>query len=345
MLCLNDFSEDQWDAVSAPDGMPVQSWIWAQAARAAYAADCPLQVLAVHEDDALTGVAAFYQAQRGYTAWHRLGGSDLGKCPGIATQTEHAARELATMIRALPGPVDLGHTVSTCPVLGHLTQTRIGKILVSRLLGEGDTPVVVLADLPDDPACALSAARRKSLRRRRRKVEAAHGPFSLRILSPSPATLAEPLSQMFRVEAAGWKGRAGTAIQTDPRQRAFYHDYAQAAAARGLLRLCFLDIGGTPAAAQLAVEAQGTLWSIKTGYDDRFAEASPGLQLDIALLAEARAQGLTRLAYVGKEECWLGAAMIHARPVVAAKLMPVSASGVRAAALEGARMLGKRRMA
>src|SRR5207247_10269646 len=56
--------------------------------------------------------------------------------------------------------------------------------------------------------------------------------------------LDELLEEGFRVEASGWKSRAGTAIASRPDTRRFYTDVARWASDRGWLRLAFLRLGG-----------------------------------------------------------------------------------------------------
>src|SRR6185295_17478138 len=48
----------------------------------------------------------------------------------------------------------------------------------------------------------------------------------------------------WRLEAAAWKGRAGTAIGCLPRVRSFYESFAARAARRGWLSLYFLRVNG-----------------------------------------------------------------------------------------------------
>jgi len=331
-----------WDACAAPDQAPTQSWIWAKSAAEIFGKHAPIRLLHAGDPSAPTALAAFYQARRGYRAWHRVGGTDLGKCPDIGVQNAAAAHEMAAAILALPGPVDLGHHPADCPVLHAITQARGSKPVLRRARAEQDTPWVELQNLPEDPLAALSASRRKSLRAGRRKIEAARGPFRLRVLCPTVEALPPLLDAAFAVEASGWKGRAGTAMAVDTSQGDFYRLFCHRAAARGRLRLCFLDIGDQPAAMHISVEAANALWLIKTGFDERFSAASPGVQLDMMVLGEARARGVSRVMFVGKEEPWLGSWMQGARPLVAARLVPISLRGAQLVTVEAARALRRR---
>ncbi len=86
------------------------------------------------------------------------------------------------------------------------------------------------------------------------------------------------------IEAASWKGAAGTALGTDERARAFYTDVATRFAARGAADLSVLRIDGAPIAACLALRHGRVMYGLKVSYDPAYAEGSPGLALALAML-------------------------------------------------------------
>lgn len=88
----------------------------------------------------------------------------------------------------------------------------------------------------------------------------------------SPATL----DRFLALEAAGWKGRAGTAIALDARLLAFYRELVAGFAARGRLEWHTLEIAGAPAAMHLGVRTGGALVLLKIAYDERHARLGPG---------------------------------------------------------------------
>ena len=101
------------------------------------------------------------------------------------------------------------------------------------------------------------------------------------------------------MEAAGWKGDRGTAPAKDAARGAFFRRYASAAAREGILRLGFMRLGGRAIAMQLAVECGERFWSFKTGYDEAFTDFSPGILLDMHLLARSAALGLRSFELLG----------------------------------------------
>ena len=88
----------------------------------------------------------------------------------------------------------------------------------------------------------LPAKHRSNLRNRYKRFEQL-APWELHLESA-----ADQLEDGLRLEAAAWKGGAGTAILADPAVSRFYRLFAERAAERGWLRLNFLRSAGRPAA-------------------------------------------------------------------------------------------------
>lgn len=84
------------------------------------------------------------------------------------------------------------------------------------------------------------------------------------------------LDTFLALEAAGWKGRAGTAIAHDARLLAFYRELVAGFAARRRLEWIWLEIGGRTAAMFLGVRLPRALVLLKIAYDEAFARLGPG---------------------------------------------------------------------
>jgi len=149
---------------------------------------------------------------------------------------------------------------------------------------------------------ALSSRLRAELRRRRRRL-GEHGEVSLEI-TDGRQRLASYLEEGFAVEAAGWKGRQGTAIASQPRTRQFYEGVARWAAGRGWLVLAFLRLDGRPLAFDLCLERSGVHYLLKTGYDPAFQEYAPGKLLRREMVARAFNGGLTTYEFLGTDQPW-----------------------------------------
>ena len=115
--------------------------------------------------------------------------------------------------------------------------------------------------------------------------------------------LDERLTELFAVEALGWKGKPGTAIiSSKPATRRFYAAVARWATARGSLRLVVLRLDGRPIAFHFALEEEGIYYPLKGGFDPDFGEFSPGQLIIRASLRRAFDLGLVRYEFLGGDE-------------------------------------------
>jgi CelD/BcsL family acetyltransferase involved in cellulose biosynthesis len=147
----------------------------------------------------------------------------------------------------------------------------------------------------------LPAKHRANLRNRWRRL-AAQGPVKLEAVGEG--ALAEVLAEGYRLEAAAWKGVAGTAIEALPDARRFFSRLAELAAHRGWLRLQFLRVGDRRIAFHYALEYAGKLFLLKPGYDPAFAHYSPCNLLVALVLEESFARGLTSYEFLGEADPW-----------------------------------------
>ena len=120
------------------------------------------------------------------------------------------------------------------------------------------------------------APRHRDLERRRRRMqEALDGPVTVEDRSASAAAVGEFLA----LEAAGWKGREGTALAGRPGDRAFFVAMSAGFAERGLLRLWTLTAAGRTAAMACELRAGDAVFGFKTCHDETLRRYSPGTQL------------------------------------------------------------------
>lgn len=148
----------------------------------------------------------------------------------------------------------------------------------------------------------LGAKSLSELRRRRRRLEE-RGPLELDVADGTEA-LERLLAEGYALEGSGWKTAAGTSIGARADARRFYDEVARWAASRGILRLCFLRVGGKPIAFKFGLEADGAFYSCKGGYDPSEARLAPGQLIVWELLRWASARGLERFELLGDAYPW-----------------------------------------
>jgi len=81
---------------------------------------------------------------------------------------------------------------------------------------------------------------------------------------------------LIRVEAAGWKGRTGSAILSSPLLRVFYTALARRLSKLGWLEWHILFTDDRPIAMHFAIKMGRILVINKIGFDEEFARCSPG---------------------------------------------------------------------
>jgi CelD/BcsL family acetyltransferase involved in cellulose biosynthesis len=145
---------------------------------------------------------------------------------------------------------------------------------------------------------SLTARHRANLRNRTKRLGAI-GPIAFENLRVS-----ESLDAGLALEAAAWKGAAGTAIASSPEVRRFYRMLAERAAARGWLRLQFLTVGGRRVAFQYVMQYRTKQYLLKPGYDPEFAAYAPSSLLCARSLEQAFADGLEEHDFLGEAEDW-----------------------------------------
>jgi CelD/BcsL family acetyltransferase involved in cellulose biosynthesis len=112
------------------------------------------------------------------------------------------------------------------------------------------------------------------------------------------------LNEAFLLEAAAWKGKAGTAILNRPDRLGFYRQLMKRAAERGWMRLHFLTLNGKRIAVQLALQLNNKLYILKSGYDPHYAQFAPSLVLCEMMLHDAWKQNLSEVDFLGDAERW-----------------------------------------
>lgn len=125
----------------------------------------------------------------------------------------------------------------------------------------------------------FSGSRRnaKELARLHRRL-AGKGHLTFRIVT-GYAEIRSATEDFLALEAAGWKGRAGTAIVQDPDSANFTRAMVWAASRRGKVRIARLDLEGRMIAAVILLQDQTTAVLWKTTYDEALARYAPGVLL------------------------------------------------------------------
>jgi len=314
-----------WGRLEPGAVSPMQQFIWAQACASALTREGELRVLVVEEGEEAVAIAPLVH-HNGKPCLEMLGVAELSEPTDVLCADRGALPTLAAAMLDLGAPLYLQRVPADSLVPDVLEKSFRGRgaLFCTR---DNSWPFIPLDSSWVKPESHLNAGRRSDLRRSQR-IAAEMGPVSSEVLSPVPSTLAPLLEEAFAVEAASWKGEDKSAMALDPTRGAFYRHYAAAACEKGILRLCFLRIGGQAAAMQMAIESGGRLWLLKIGYDRRFAHCSPGILLLRETLRYAAVRGLSSLEFLGTAEPWIRAWTWRERPCVAIRWYPFGLRGI-----------------
>jgi hypothetical protein len=324
----------RWDLLAEESNSPMHQYAWVKACTSAFGADCKLQLIVIGSDQP-GALGPLVMRGRRLNRMECLGVDELYEPTDFPHSDPASLSCLVEALVELRRPLLLRRILADSPVLAALRtafQSR-GMLLTRPATGY---PWISLDPSWMEPEQKLSASRRSSLRRAQRKAHEI-GPVEFQVISPKPHDLPSLLGDTLRVEASSWKGRSGSALLSDPDRRRFYEQYAKIASEKGILRLCFMRIGGHPAATQLAVESDGGFWLLKVGYDEAFARCSPGNLLMVETLRYAASRGLRTYEFLGSAEPWTQAWTDKVRPCLSVWAYPNNFRGIAALMCDAAR--------
>jgi CelD/BcsL family acetyltransferase involved in cellulose biosynthesis len=288
----------EWDAALSPAASPFDLHAWLSAWWRAFGVGT-LTVCVVRREGTI--VAALPMCQQG------------GRLVGLANDhsglfrplavDESALRELSRAVSARrAGQLTLPMLPAEGPALRALAVAagENGK----RVLEEPGpvSPLVATDGDVEDWRRGAKAKWKARLARYRRKMERENNAaFDLLV---APDRLEEWLDEGFRIEASGWKGKAGTAIESDPRTAGFYRDIAARFQERGELRLSRLALDGQVVAFSYCIQHGDRLYSLKTGYDESWRKLVPGLVLQLSIVERCFDLGLASYELLGNTAEW-----------------------------------------
>jgi CelD/BcsL family acetyltransferase involved in cellulose biosynthesis len=292
-----DVVAPEWDSLA--DRVGAAPWLrpgWTKAWLGAFGKGTP-QIATVRRAGALVGIAPLLARAgvlRSPTNWHT---------PefGFLVEDLHSGAELArALFERRPRRISLGFLDRDRP--GFEESRRAAASAGYRVLARPlqRSPFVEIRGSAEAYFDRLVQKQLSNVRRRRRRLaESAAVSFSI---EDGTERLDELLEEGFRVESSGWKGAHGTAINSRDDTLRFYTEIAHWAAGRGWLRLAYLRVDGLPIAFEFLLEAEGILYDVKQGYDERYRRYSPGHQLHLELIEYSFGSGVRSYEFLGADD-------------------------------------------
>ena len=166
----------------------------------------------------------------------------------------------------------------------------------------GDAPYLALTGTWDQYFSGLTSKFRQNVRTRLSSLTRIGEPVMETL--DDPAAILAGRDDAFRLEASGWKDKAGTSVGGDPAVRRFYSLLAERASTSGWLRLLFLSVNGQRIAMSYGSCYANRLFLFKTGYDPAYAKYSPFKLLTSFAIRGAFADRLSEVDFLGDTEPW-----------------------------------------
>ncbi len=300
---------EPWNALA---WSPFLSWDWLDAWWRCFGDETGLFVEALWRGEELAGGIALSRKGRALRALANKE-SDLF-CP-VARDAE----DLAAVARGLASAPCSRITLIGVPSEGGADR-RIAEALrsevwlVHAVIRERCPIVATSGSFQEYRHTSLSANARQQIARARRRLERA-GAVEIRALEPVAAgELDRALGQCLELEAAGRKRRSGDATLSDPATERFLRTVCGRFQERGALHLSTLRLDGALLAFALTIEHGGRVYQLKTSYDERRGELSPGQVLQLALVERCfEIPGIEAEELLGPEMRWKERFATHAR--------------------------------
>ncbi len=130
-----------------------------------------------------------------------------------------------------------------------------------------------------DPRPRFNSNMKNNLRRWQARLRAAGALEPVRLMPGDD--VAAWTEEFMRLEASGWKGRAGSALACREDDRRFVTDIFAEAHRRGRLLITGLNLGGRPLARHTMLLGGEGAFTFKIAYDETHASCSPGIVAEV----------------------------------------------------------------
>ncbi|MDY6917188.1 MAG: GNAT family N-acetyltransferase [Chloroflexota bacterium] len=271
---------------------------WQSAWWRAFGGDDALMLFSVQRDGELVGVVPFMRQGAGlsfigspdvcdYMDFIAREGEEKAVMSLLLDRLAAMSWESIALHSLLPRSLALAHFVPEAERRGYRVDTTVEDV----------SPQLVLPSTWDGYMSLLAKKQRHELRRKLRRLDQTRS-ASFHSVTDRGGIVAE-LECFFRLFELSEGEKAG--FMTEER-RAFFETMVRALAARGYVRLWFLEIGRVRAATVLCFDYGNDLYLYNSGYDSEYSSLSAGLILKVHCLEQGIVEGKRRFDFLRGSE-------------------------------------------
>jgi CelD/BcsL family acetyltransferase involved in cellulose biosynthesis len=288
--------EEQWDWLAARERAPFARHAWFWAWWNAFGVEGELSVCAVWRGKRLVAVLPLWRQGGALRAMANVH-TPVFQVPACDHWARRAA--FAAALEAAPGALEIEALAATDSALQALARDSRGAGLLSLVESVHTSPII---DLRGDFAAyrKLHPSRCRKLAKLGRKMLRDYA-AEVALIEVTEDLDAE-LDRAFELEAAGWKGTAGTAMTSTEDTARFYRSVASAYQRSGELRLSTVTLDGELAAFDICLLNSRRLWTLKGSYNEKYSRLSPGNVLLLWEIERSFELGLEAVELLGDAE-------------------------------------------
>jgi CelD/BcsL family acetyltransferase involved in cellulose biosynthesis len=320
--------EDEWNRLAAASDSPLLQYDWFYHCAECICDESSLHIIVYREGTEAKAIAPFVLVSRANIPWLEIiGSAELYEPTGLLFDDLSSLRILSRAIVRQGFPINLQRIPTTSPIYNEARAACRGRGLLVRRQSAGSSYIPIASDW-DSFYQSIGKNRRADFRKKKDRAKK-FGEISVEIVCPDEDALEEMLGECFRIEAASWKSRNGTALRENPSLRHFFQRYAATAGRKGILRLFFYSVAGQAVAMHIGVEYKRRLWIYKLGYDESWSRISPGMQLTQETISFAFLHKLKGYEFLGSEETWQHTWPVSVHDYSSVIIYPFSRHGLR----------------
>jgi CelD/BcsL family acetyltransferase involved in cellulose biosynthesis len=221
--------------------------------------------------------------------------------PSYLPQARARFAEMLVEKRAEWDVVEFGKLPADTPTAEELTVRFAGAGFATTESVAAACPYCELPASYEEYVATLKRRLRKKIRQTRRWVADEPDSRRLAVTSTESDSLAA-LASLIRIHQARWEGKGYPGAFADPRVVRFHERVVREAGAAGCLRMFVLSDGDDTIAVSYDFHVGSTVQAYLSSFDERWAEASPGVLLRSYVIEHSISEGANRFDFLEGEE-------------------------------------------